>query len=103
MVAEGLAMTTGVTEVSSLTDNFHRLYYESRERTWGNTFWLGHRVLKCPLDLWIYQEILYEVRPALIIETGTYLGGSALFLASICDLLGGEVVTVDADRREGLP
>jgi cephalosporin hydroxylase len=90
--------------ISSLVDAFHRLYYDGREQTWGNTFWLGHRVLKCPLDLWIYQEILYEVRPELIIETGTYLGGSALFLASICDLLGhGVVITVDPDRREGLP
>jgi cephalosporin hydroxylase len=94
----------GAREVSSLINDFHRVYYDGREQTWGNTFWLGHRVLKCPLDLWIYQEILHEVRPELIIETGTYLGGSALFLASICDLLGhGEVVTVDADRREGLP
>jgi cephalosporin hydroxylase len=94
----------GATDGSPLIDNFHRLYYDGREQTWGNTFWLGHRVLKCPLDLWVYQEILCEVRPELIIETGTYLGGSALFLASICDLLGrGEVVTVDADRREGLP
>jgi cephalosporin hydroxylase len=61
-------------------------------------------VSKCPLDLWIYQEILHELRPALIVETGTYLGGSAFFLASICDLLGhGEVLTVDADRRDNLP
>jgi cephalosporin hydroxylase len=89
---------------SSVVDSFHRLYYDSREQTWGNTFWLGHHVLKCPLDLWIYQELLFEVRPALIVETGTYLGGSALFLASICDLLGhGEVVTIDADVREGRP
>ena len=89
---------------SPLVDQFHRLYYDSREQTWGNTFWLGHRVLKCPLDLWCYQEILYDVRPELIIETGTYLGGSALFLASICDLLGrGDVLTIDVDRRDGRP
>jgi cephalosporin hydroxylase len=104
VVVDDLARTTEASGVSSLVDNFHRLYYDGREQTWGNTFWLGHRVLKCPLDLWIYQEILHEVRPELIIETGTYLGGSALFLASICDLLGnGEVVTIDADRREGRP
>ncbi len=101
---DGLERKAGATEISSLINGFHRLYYDGREQTWGNTFWLGHRVLKCPLDLWIYQEILSEVRPALIVETGTYLGGSALYLASICDLIGGgEVVTIDADRREGLP
>jgi cephalosporin hydroxylase len=91
-------------DTSSLVDQFHRLYYGHREQTWGNTFWLGHRVLKCPLDLWCYQEILYDVRPELIIETGTYQGGSALFLASICDLLGqGKVLTIDVDRREDRP
>jgi cephalosporin hydroxylase len=94
----------GATTSATAIDAFHELYYDGREQTWGTTFWLGHRALKCPFDLWIYQEILYEVQPELIIETGTYLGGSALFLASICDLLGhGEVVTIDADRREGLP
>src|SRR5262245_27601168 len=97
-------MAMGATTSATAIDAFHELYYDSREQTWGNSFWLGHRALKCPFDLWIYQEILYEVQPELIIETGTYLGGSALFLASICDLLGhGEVVTIDADRREGLP
>jgi cephalosporin hydroxylase len=61
-------------------------------------------VLKCPLDLWIYQEILYELRPELIVEAGTYLGGTTLFLASICDLLGrGEVLTIDTDRRSQRP
>src|SRR4029079_1411857 len=89
---------------ASCIDQFHALYYASRGQTWGNTFWLGHRVLKCPLDLWIYQEILHELRPDLIVETGTYLGGSALFLASICDLLGhGEILTIDLDWREGRP
>lgn len=88
----------------SLIDQFHTLYYSSREQTWGSTFWLGHHVLKCPLDLWAYQEILHEVRPELIIETGTYRGGSALFLASICDLLDrGEVVTIDSARQDGRP
>jgi hypothetical protein len=44
------------------------------------------------------------VRPELIVETGTNLGGSALFLASIRDLLGqGEVVTIDVDRQEVRP
>jgi cephalosporin hydroxylase len=88
----------------SRIDQFHMLYYSGREQTWGNTFWLGQTVLKCPLDLWSYQEILHEVQPELIIETGTYQGGSALFLASICDLLDqGEVLTIDVDRREGRP
>ena len=79
-----------------LTRQFHDLYYDNEQRTWKQTFWLGTLVQKCPLDLWIYQEILHETRPDLIIETGTHAGGSALFMASICDRLGhGRVVTVD--------
>ena len=91
-------------DTASLIDQFHTLYYDRRVQTWGETYWLGHHVLKCPLDLWVYQEILHELRPDLIIETGTYLGGSALFLASICDLLGrGEVVTIDSARQKSRP
>ena len=91
-------------DTTLLIEQFHTLYYDRNEQTWGNTFWLGHRVLKCPLDLWSYQEILHELQPELIIETGTYQGGSALFLASICNLLGrGEVLSIDVDRRDDRP
>ena len=83
---------------------FHRLYYNSGSRTWSNTYWLGTPAQKCPLDLWIYQELLHELRPAVIVETGTASGGSALFLASICDLLGqGSIVSVDIEARPGRP
>ncbi len=85
-----------------VTDAFHRLYYDSA--VWKDTYWLGTRAQKCPLDLWIYQEILQETKPDLILETGTAHGGSALYLASVCELLGrGELVTVDISPIEGRP
>jgi len=85
-------------------DEFHKLYYYSLDRTWNNTFWFGVPVLKCPLDLWIYQETIYKLRPDVIIETGTAKGGSALFLASLCDLINnGKVVTIDIKRDEKWP
>ena len=40
-----------------VTIQLHKLYYRNEERTWGNTRWLGTKVLKCPLDLWTCQEI----------------------------------------------
>ena len=84
-----------------VVEGFHRLYYTSGRQTWKDTRWLGARALKTPLDLWIYQELLVALAPALIIETGTAEGGSALFLASICELLGrGKIVTVDTETRE---
>jgi cephalosporin hydroxylase len=65
---------------------------------------LGIPTLKCPLDLWIYQEIIYEIKPDLIIETGTAYGGSALYLAHLCDLMGkGNVVTVDIENQAKRP
>lgn len=81
---------------------FHKLYYSSGVHV--KTRWLGVRALKCPLDLWIYQEILVRNRPDLIVETGTEHGGSALYLASVCDLIdNGRIVTIDLKHREGRP
>lgn len=85
-------------------NSFHKLYYHSRQRTRNNTFWLGVPLIKCPLDLWIYQEIIYEVQPDIILETGTYLGGSALFFASVCDLVNkGKVISIDIKNRPKKP
>lgn len=74
--------------------HFHRLYYERGLH--ANTYYHGIETHKCPLDLWIFQEILTAVRPALVIELGTYLGGTTLFLAHLLQLMGaGHVVSVD--------
>jgi cephalosporin hydroxylase len=74
----------------------HDVFY--RSDAWTQTWWLGAQTLKNPLDLWVYQEIIVETRPELIVETGTYRGGSALYFASICDLVGqGEVVSIDVE------
>ena len=80
-----------------ITDAFHKVFYRFDDQVvWRQATWMGIPALKCPFDLWVYQEILWELRPDLIIECGTYLGGSALFLASICDQLGhGQVFTID--------
>jgi cephalosporin hydroxylase len=83
---------------------FHQLFYESAERTWGSTRWRHWVTLKNPLDLWVYQEILSDRRPHFIVETGTLHGGSALFLASMCDMLGhGRVITIDYRWKEKRP
>jgi cephalosporin hydroxylase len=85
---------------------FHALYYNAAGEggTWAQTYWMGVPILKCPLDLWIYQEILREVQPELIIECGTAAGGSALFYANLCDLIGkGEVVSIDIHANARRP
>jgi cephalosporin hydroxylase len=87
-------------------DAFHKNYFDARDfnLTWRNTHWLGHAILKCPLDLWLYQEIVHRLRPSLIVETGTAFGGSALYMASMCDLVGhGKVVTIDLTPQPNRP
>lgn len=70
---------------------------------WAETYWLGKQVVKCPMDLWVYQEILMETKPDLLIETGTSGGGSAFFFATIMDQIGsGQIVTVDTVKYEEL-
>jgi cephalosporin hydroxylase len=78
--------------------------YGDRWQVWQRTFWLGVPTQKNPMDMWNYQEILYETKPDLLIETGTFKGGSALYFASIFDLIGnGKVITVDIKPQPGRP
>lgn len=95
-------------DATSIIRLFHRLYYSLGSNqaggTWDNTFWMGVKTEKNPLDLWIYQELLHLLRPRFILETGTRHGGSATYLCHMCDLLNvGQVVTVDVRQPEPAP
>lgn len=67
--------------------------------------WLGVSALKNPTDAWLYQEIIYKVRPNFILETGSFKGGGALFLTSMLDLCGinGTVCSIDINKEEKIP
>ncbi|MBA3047749.1 cephalosporin hydroxylase family protein [Patescibacteria group bacterium] len=72
-----------------------------------NFFWLGVPIIQAPQDLQALQEIIWEVKPDLIIETGIAWGGSILFNASMLTLLescgkikNGEVLGIDIDIRK---
>lgn len=89
-----------------IIDEFHQLYYDEGRAggTWHQTTWFGATVWKCPLDLWIYQELVHRLRPDLIVETGTAYGGSAFYLAGICELIGhGSVMSIDIAPQPDLP
>ncbi len=75
------------------------LYDELMER---ESYWMGVRALKNPLDIWIYQEILHEVRPTAVVELGSALGGGTLFLCHMLDLLeiDAPVIAVDLSHAE---
>ena len=90
----------------SVVSQFHKLYYDAHSRglTWHGTYWMGVQILKCPLDMWLYQEIIHAHRPDVIVETGTCFGGSALYMAQLCEIVGnGRVVTVDIAPKPGRP
>lgn len=84
--------------------HFNRAYYYDYEHSMFTNRWLGHLCLKYPTDMWAYQEILSELRPAVVVEAGTFRGGSALFLATIMDATGvGQVISIDVEAHEGRP
>lgn len=62
--------------------------------------WFGLPIIQFPEDMIVMQELIFRTRPDVIIETGVAHGGSVLFYASICELLGhGQVVGIDIDIR----
>ena len=82
-----------------IRDQFHRLYYHVSKRTWKDTWYRGVRTYKCPTDMWVYMELIDQLEPGLVIETGTYRGGSALYIADRLETIGaGNVVTVDVNE-----
>lgn len=86
-------------ELRRAADDFVRL--GCLQRYPYNFTWLGMPVIQFPQDLVALQEIIWRVRPELIIETGVAHGGGTIFLASVLDLIGGagSVVAIDVDIR----
>ena len=67
-----------------------------------NFTWMGRPIIQHPHDTIALQELIWSVKPDLIIETGIAHGGSVIFSASMLELLGGdrEVIAVDIDIRK---
>lgn len=79
-------------------EQFNYLYYHGTlgQAPHSSMTWFGVRILKCPQDLFVYQEILTRTKPDVILECGVRFGGSSLYLAHLCDLMGhGQVLGVD--------
>jgi cephalosporin hydroxylase len=75
-----------------------------RSGEWHRTTWLGRSTHRAPTDLLAYQDLIFCLRPDWIIETRTGTGGRAMFLASICDLIGsGRVLSIDDYPVPDLP
>jgi cephalosporin hydroxylase len=101
--------------LARIAESFYRRVLKPRVPAWflndliehtdnfGHVTWLGRPVWQNVFDLWIMQETISELKPALLIETGTNRGGSALFFANLFDLLGhGNVVTIDIEKMHDI-
>ena len=85
---------------------------QAMSRIWGrevapykytyNFRWMGRPIIQYPQDMIAMQEIVWEVKPDLIIETGIAHGGSLIYYASLLELLGGNghVLGIDIDIRQ---
>lgn len=63
--------------------------------------WLGVPIIQNPYDMLVMQELIFELKPDIIIETGIAHGGSLLYYASLFELLGkGKVIGIDIDIRK---
>lgn len=82
-----------------IVEQFYQLYYEP-ERL--KTTFLGIASLQYPTDNWVMQEIISEIKPDFIVETGTNAGGTALFYASVLEKVShqGKVITVDVGEPD---
>lgn len=66
-----------------------------------NFSWMGRPIIQYPQDILAMQEIIWNIKPDIIIETGIAHGGSLIFYASMLELLGenGLVIGIDIDIR----
>lgn len=87
------------TELKNAANHFN---LESNIAKYSYNFsWLGRPIIQYPQDMVMMQEIIWSIKPDLIIETGIAHGGSLIFYSSILDLIGkGIVVGVDIDIRK---
>lgn len=74
---------------------------ESNKAQYSYNFsWMGRPIIQYPQDMIAMQELIWEIKPDLIIETGIAHGGSLIYYASLLELIGeGEVLGIDIDIR----
>lgn len=88
---------------SMLAKAANQVFVESCRYNYSYNFsWLGRPIIQYPQDIMAMQEIIWGVKPDLIIETGIAHGGSLIFHASMLELIGGDglVVGIDIDIRD---
>ena len=91
-------------EAQEIVRRFHELYYDTLHQSKSalSIEWLGVPAIKCPFDMWTYQELIDRLRPDVIVETGTGKGGTTYFMATLCELMGhGRIISIDYREPRG--
>lgn len=99
MNADYVARMAADQELQSAARN---LFVRSCDYRYSYNFsWMGRPIIQYPQDMVAMQEIVWAVKPDLIVETGIAHGGSLVYYASLLELLGGDgmVVGIDIDIR----
>jgi cephalosporin hydroxylase len=75
------------------------MIYHQQKVVFDKVRWMGIETQKNVLDCWLYQELLWNVRPDVLIEIGSYAGGSTMYFCHLFDLLRhGQVISIDINR-----
>ena len=86
----------------ALVDAAKQFNVESNKAKYSYNFsWMGRPIIQYPQDMIAMQELIWEIKPDLIIETGIAHGGSLIYYASLMELIGkGEILGIDIDIRD---
>lgn len=96
-VKQSLALGRDKTVFQSSIDHMLQLDPYDYSYLWS---WMGAPIIQMPADIMATQEVIWNTKPDIIIETGVARGGSVLFMASLLHLIGkGDVIGVDIDIR----
>ena len=96
---ERIASYANNEELKSAANNFNAV--SNKEMYSYHFSWMGRPIIQYPQDMVAMQELIWDIKPDLIIETGIAHGGSLIFYASLMELIGhGEIVGIDIDIRD---
>ncbi|BBY96212.1 rhamnosyl O-methyltransferase [Mycobacterium gallinarum] len=79
----------------AIAEEYHKWYYGTM--VWLHTSWMGVPCQKSVSDMWNYQEILWSLRPSLVVEFGSFQGGSGVFFAHILRQTGQRFAVLSVD------